>query len=133
MIRVLATKDLANSHPDFEVLKQAFISYKSGTTPIPDIFGKDFPYNRPSAVLQAQLCHVHLKETDSNWPERDDRDHWTSETHLVYCQHLWSEDMFLLVAILTPNAHEIASNETQTMISLANTAERFHATDYSNP
>lgn len=126
MTLVLAPKDLAN-HSEFPALKNIFISYKSSGT-LPGYLGKDVPYDRPDSAKKAGLQHIHLADNNQPWPDWVPQGARTSDKHLVYCEHYFCPGVFLFVAVLEPNAHDLA-NDSQIMITLSQIAEKFHATD----
>ena len=128
MICVRAPTELACS-PGYDDLKQAFIDYKSGRC-LPDIIGKDAPYHRPQSAADALLEHIHLSHSASGWTARHSQAKRTSDKHLVYCRHYFSQNNYLLIAVLDPNAHELADKVTF-MCGLVEVAEKFHAIDYS--
>jgi mRNA interferase YafO len=95
---------------------------------LPDLFGRDVPYNHPNtlpSVKAEELWHIHLLDGESSWPahckKQDDK---TSDDHLVYCPPYQTPHCFLLIAILSPDAHAQAL-KNQVMLDLAKMAENF--------
>lgn len=129
-MRVFGTRPLVEAHHDYGIMRDAFINYKSGLT-LPSIIGRDVSYNRPQSALTAGLHHIHLKEPGSNWLPFMKQDQRTSDTHLIYCQHYYVKDAFLLIAVLAPNAHE-QGRRTSIMARLAEVAENFHGQDLTS-
>lgn len=55
------------------------------------------------------MQHIHLIEP-CNWPANILQFNRTSDTHLVYWQGFWDRDCYLLIQILSPDAHNKARN-----------------------
>jgi mRNA interferase YafO len=111
---------------DLIALKEDFKRYKESGVP-PSLFGRDAKYNHPNTlpiVRQEKLSHIHLEEPDKPWPVRAVQFSKTSDVHLVYCRGFHDEDCFLLMALLSPNAHDQALNRT-IMYNLGKMAEKF--------
>ena len=107
-------------------LKDDFKRYKE-TGILPSNFGRDAQYNHMdtmSIVKQEQIAHVHLDEPDNSWSIKSVQFNRTSDTHLVYCQGFYQENCYLLMALLSPNAHEQAWNRN-IMHNLGKMAEKF--------
>lgn len=130
MIRVFKSQVIAqqlNVH-ELNQLATDFKRYKS--TGIPAIyFGRDVPYDHPHTlhgVRNERIMHLHLAEGARYWPDRQVQFGRTSDHHLVYCQGFYNADYFLLMAILRPDAHVQARNNS-IMSKLATMAAKFHA------
>jgi mRNA interferase YafO len=128
-IRIFHHEDLARRLTAVELttLKADFKLYKE-TGVVPDNFGRDALYNHPNGlpiVKAEELSHIHLADADNPWPLRILQFNRTSDVHLVYCQGQTHEECYLLMAILSPNAHEQA-NSRDIMFKLGTMAERFH-------
>lgn len=127
-VRVFFHKDLKERLTDAEqaALKADFKQYKE-TGVVPDTFGRDAPYNHPNSlpiVKAEKLSHIHLGDPDNPWPLHIVQFNRKSDVHLVYCQGHTDENCYLLMAILSPNAHDLANNRT-IMFNLGKMAERF--------
>lgn len=107
-------------------LVQDFKSYKT-TGDLPDTFGRDVPFDHPHTLplaLQERVFHLHLASAIAAWKSETPQYSRTSDEHLVYCQGALEEDCFLLIAILSPDAHQQAK-DNNVMHKLARTAELF--------
>lgn len=107
-------------------LVQDFKQYK--TTGIrPPEFGRDASFDRPSSVKQAELQHLHLKDsTSANWHLKTLQFNMTSNTALIYCHGFFDKNKFLLLGFLE-GAHQTYQNSPHYLPSLAEIAERFRA------
>lgn len=113
---------------ELRALVEDFKAYKQ-TGLLPDTFGRDAPYNHPNGlptVKAEQLSHLHLCDAEEPWPRRAAQFRRTSDIHLVYCQGFSDESTYLLMAILAPDAHAQARDNTR-MYHLAKMAERFRS------
>lgn len=120
--------------PELEkTLLEDFRTYKS-TGMLPDYFGRDTVYERPSDIQDAGLWHIHL-EIDGNKfkappASADLQDpkvmQWyrTSDTALVYAKGLIDENSYSLIAVFMPPAHQKAQDEARMRI-LASYARDF--------
>mgnify|MGYP000483505978 CR=1 FL=1 len=111
---VPALKD--NAHA--QMLAKDFRRFKQGLAVEYMSMGKDVPFHYPSSAVMAELQHVHLIPLDSHYQ--------TSDEFLVYTQGFNNPECYLILAIFSPNAHEI-SNDTLLMASLADVAENFRS------
>jgi mRNA interferase YafO len=130
MIRVFKSTVMIKSLTDEELtqLVDDFKQYKMTDIP-PEYFGRDVPYDHPNSlpsVLAEELQHLHLGSEDEPLPLRNIQFHRTSDVHLVYCQGAMNSDCYLLMAILKPNAHDLANNR-EVMFKLATMAEKFRS------
>lgn len=126
-IKVYKHKILSNSLTDNELqsLTKDFRAYKA-TGLKPDIFGRDEAYDHPntSQLLRSEeVRHIHLASIDNPFGNPA-QFYQTSDTHLVYCQGWNHPNHFLLIAILSPDAHEQSRNGT-IMYNLGLIAEKF--------
>ena len=111
---------------DLEALKEDFRQYKESGIP-PGNFGRDAEYNHPNtlpSVRQEKLAHIHMEEPDRPWNPDAVQFSKTSDTHLIYCRGFIEESSYLLMALLTPDAHAQALNRT-IMYNLAVMASKF--------
>lgn len=128
MIRVFKSKPLREALTEQEQadLVSDFKRYKSGEV-VPDAFGRDVPYdhlNTPDILKSEEVQHIHLLSKEIDWPMHTIQFSKTSDTHLVYCQGFSCPDTYLLMAILSPDAHEQAWS-TQVMLPLGEMARNF--------
>ena len=105
---------------DLRSFVDTFKHYKADTITLPGSFGKDVPYSETGAAKDSELWHMHLAE-GVPFPTTQRQDSRTSDRHLVYCQGIFNENSYFLLAILDPDAHSRA--RTGEMASLADLAE----------
>tara|TARA_Y100001951_G_C11267707_1_gene256699 strand:+ start:41 stop:436 length:396 start_codon:yes stop_codon:yes gene_type:complete len=127
VIRVFTSKvlDEALTPAERTALIQDFKQYKTGV--LPALFRKDVPYDHPlnlDIIKQEQVRHIHLAENGTGFPILTAQFKRTSDTHLVYCRGFTSENCYLLMAILKPNAHDLAKSN-QLMYKLGLMAQAF--------
>ena len=80
---------------------------------LPALFGKDVPYDHPfnlDIIKQEQVRHIHLAAIGTGFSIFITQAKRTSDTHLVYCRGFTNEHCYLLMAILRPNAHDLAKS-----------------------
>ncbi len=131
-IRVFHHKSLELLFSDLELdlaaLKDDFKKYKESGK-LPGNFGRDVLYNHPNTlpiVLQEKISHIHLEDPDKPWHFRTLQFNRTSDIHLVYCRGFYNENCYLLMALLSPDAHNQALNRT-IMFNLGKMAEQFRS------
>lgn len=112
MVAVFTSKIIEQSMPEEQLkdLVEDFRDYKS-TGQRPENFGRDVPYDSDvtlKIVSEGAVQHIHLKDAESNWPLRAMQFQMTSDCHLLYCQGAMNDDHYLLIAILEPDAHQLA-------------------------
>ena len=93
----------------------------------PDHFGSDVPYDHPHTlpvILAEEVQHIHLGNEDRPSPLHKVQFYQTSDIHLVYCQGALDSSCYLLMTILSPDAHEQAKSR-DTMFKLGIMAEKF--------
>ncbi len=111
---------------DLPALKDDFRRYKEAGT-LPSNFGRDAEYNHPNGlpiIRQEKVSHIHLEESDNPWNARTVQFNKTSDTHLVYCRGFYDENCYLLMALLSPDAH-IKARDNSIMFNLGKMAEKF--------
>ena len=110
-VKVSVHRDLSN-YPAIKLLAKDFSGYKRNIL-VPDYFGRDGDYLRPKECCEEGVWHLHLCETT---PPPDT---WTcirnlfsrkSDIHLVYCCGFYDPNHYLLITVLTPDAHRQANN-----------------------
>jgi len=126
LIRVLVSRALEEALTEYEIksLVAEFKCYKEGIS-LPSTFGKDVPYNHThtlSTVKSEEIYHIHLDSDE--YPGNIPQEMRTSDNHLVYCANFYSTDIYLLMAILQPNAHQQA-RDNSIMLNLAQMANNF--------
>ncbi len=114
------------SPTEMTALQSDFKNYKA-TGKVPDTFGRDALYNHTNSlpiIKSEEVAHIHLTDNDNPWPLHTLQFNRTSDEHLIYCQGYFDKNCYLLMAILTPDAHEQALNRT-IMYNLGKMAEKF--------
>jgi len=114
------------SQSELEQLTKDFRQYKQTGIPA-DTFGRDALYDHPHtlpSVRQAELRHLHIIEVSKGATPNSNQYYRTSDDHLVYCEGFFNSDDYLLISILSPNAHEQARTNG-VMFKLAEMAEDF--------
>ena len=109
-----------------EALVADFRHYKESGE-LPDTFGRDVGYDHPHTyplVKAEQVAHIHLTDGEHPWPGRMLQFHRTSDIHLVYCPAASHRDVYLLIAVLAPDAHQQATDNNQ-MAKIGVIAEQF--------
>ena len=128
MIRVFKTDLIREQMSDAHLSQLAadFKRYKESGVPA-EHFGRDAPYNHisslPSVRFQ-ELQHLHLLTQPLGKSRSSRQFNRTSDNHLVYCQGFYSNEVFLLIALLSPNVHEQARNN-HIMLKMAKISELF--------
>ena len=115
----LAAAELFALTADFKQYKQ--------TGAVPATFGRDVAYDHPynlPIVIQEELRHIHLLDPSAPWPIKKIQFHKTSDIHLVYCQGAINSNCFVLIAVLSPDAHNQA-RKNDMMYKLGKIAELF--------
>ncbi|VAW51425.1 hypothetical protein MNBD_GAMMA06-1195 [hydrothermal vent metagenome] len=111
---------------ELEQLEKDFARYKETGIPA-DCFGRDVLYNHVNSlpsVLSAELKHIHLLPSAHKSVNTTRQFNKTSDNHLVYCNGYYSNEAYLLIAILAPDAHA-QSRKNNVMFKLAQIAENF--------
>lgn len=121
-IRALLTAD------QLAQIKEDFRRYKE-TGDLPDTFGRDVPYDSDvtlDSVRSEEIWHLHLSGEDTSWSINLVQFSRTSDTHLVYCEHALYPGIYLLITLLSPDAHSQARNNN-VMTHIAEVAKRFRS------
>ena len=108
ILRQLTSEQLEQLVTDFRTYKEAGL--------LPDTFGRDVKYDHPHTYPLVRAEHP--------WPVHYVQFKRTSDIHLVYCQGASNPEHYLLIAILTPDAHEQA-RQNNVMANIGKMAERF--------
>ena len=111
---------------ELDALVGDFKSYKL-TGNAPESFGRDVPYDHPNTlpiVLAEEIQHIHLGSEDKPLPLKKIQFYQTSDIHLIYCQGAIDDNCYLLMTILSPDAHEQAKSRN-IMYKLGIMAEKF--------
>ena len=126
-IRVFKSVIIREQLTDIEInaLVDEFKAYKQGI--LPDTFGRDVLYDHPhnlAIVKNEEVRHLHLSDDEQGWKSDIIQYYRRSDNHLIYCPAAMTENCFLLIAILNPEAHQKAK-DNDTMWKLGKMAENF--------
>ncbi len=93
----------------------------------PEIFGRDAPYEFPSSVRQAELQHIHVKDSSSKRWNLEKLDFYkTSDSSLIYCKGFMNSNYYCLLGFLV-NAHLTCRRNPTYLLHLAEIAEGFRS------
>ncbi|TPD93606.1 hypothetical protein FJP68_14555 [Pantoea vagans] len=117
--------------PELETsILQDFQRYKA-TGELPNYFGRDVAYTQPHSAFRSGLMHIHLCLPPNSFPKKRPqsdrvckRDDPEQDACLVYVQGELYEDRYSLIAIMHPNAHEMA-RQHDVMSYLSRVAQEF--------
>jgi len=116
------------SIPNSQAIVDKFKNYKT-TSLVPSDFGRDGNFSEHNGCREHKVFHLHLKTEaaikDRKWYSSNPY-YRTSNTHLIYCQGSVYLNRYLLIAILSPNAHELA-RKNDIMGRIADTAWKFRS------
>ncbi len=107
-------------------LSKDFAQYKNNGIPA-DYFGRDALYNHINSsplVLSSELRHIHILTPANASTDKRRRFNKTSDDHLVYCNGYYSKQAYLLISLLSPDAHAQSRNNN-VMYALAQMADKF--------
>ncbi|UIW10334.1 toxin [Flyfo siphovirus Tbat2_3] len=69
-------------------------------------FGSDGGFERSYEAMAANIKKIHLKlDGDPPWPPGCSLSQRTCDNYLVYAKHLYNDEHYQLLAIISPNAH----------------------------
>ena len=111
---------------ELDALVDDFKSYKL-TGNAPEHFGRDVSYDHPNTlpiILAEEVHHIHLGNKDKPLPLKKIQFHQTSDVHLVYCHGALNNNCYLLMTVLSPDAHKQAKTR-DIMYKLGVMAEKF--------
>lgn len=128
MMRVFKSAHITEllSNEELQQLVADFKQYKNTGVP-PARFGRDALFDHPHtlpSVLAERIMHIHVDDGEQNWDQRNSQYSRTSDYHLIYCQGFNDSECFLLMTILSPDAHAQERNNN-IMSNLARMAEKF--------
>lgn len=119
ILQALSAEQLEQLTTDFRIYKETGL--------LPDTFGRDVKYDHPYTyplVRAEEVSHIHMTDNEHLWPLRLVQFKRTSDIHLVYCQGASHPEHYLLITILTPDAHNQA-RQNNIMAKIGKMAERF--------
>ncbi|AMF94500.1 hypothetical protein AL536_13600 [Vibrio fluvialis] len=103
--RVFLSEGIDWTTPGNEQLVDDFKKYVIDKK-LPTSFGRDAPLNRPKDALFAGLFHLHLGDFNRHTFQY----HRTSDDWLIYAKGLYDSNMYLLIDVLSPDAHKQSNN-----------------------
>lgn len=140
-VTVYGTESLKKAVPNYDQLAADFKSYKEGLL-VPDYFGLDGDYADNIRCKEEEVWHLHLAEANSEplWSTAPQQgrptyqypstqrppEKRTSDKHLIYTRGYMDRDAYLLIAILSPDAHKQA-RQNNVMLPLADIAADFRS------
>lgn len=108
-------------------LRTEFATYKETGLPS-DLLGRDAPFDFPPFAVEANVHHIHINPgNDKSWHRRQENYHRTSNHYLIYTEHLWDSDRFLLMGLVTPAHQKMPASDNRLLSHFAEVAEDFHA------
>lgn len=123
--QVLIAQDVANALDESGVgsdrFKGDFTDFISGSR-IPSYFGRQGDFNRPPSAVTAELQKIHIRVKGS-WSDNLRLYDRTSDSMVVYTRHFFHPHVFLILAFLHPDAHEMSQNYIR-IGTLADMADR---------
>lgn len=70
-------------------------------------FGSHGGFERSYEAMAANIKKIHLKlPGDKPWPAEYSISQRTCDNYLVYAKHLYNDEHYQIVAIISPNAHD---------------------------
>ncbi|ENL3124946.1 type II toxin-antitoxin system YafO family toxin [Escherichia coli] len=83
-------------------------------------FGSLGGFERNYDAMAANIRKIHLKlPGDKPWPPEASLSERTCDNFLVYAQHLYIDEHYQILAIISPNAHQQADSMLPQLIKLA--------------
>lgn len=71
--------------------------------------GADGRWESNAKLCQSLISKIHIRmPIEPEWNKRTPQIQRKSNHYLVYCQHWLNPDRYQIIAIMSPNAHEIA-------------------------
>lgn len=117
-----------SKYPGFEQQLVAEFKYCKDRNITTDIFGNDAAFTFPSAAVDAQLFRIHIKlPGEKPWPPGTTDFKKTSDTYLIYAQHMWEPTHYSIMGVVTPAHTLMSSRNTQLIVHFAECAEQFHS------
>ncbi|WP_345852543.1 type II toxin-antitoxin system YafO family toxin [Shewanella algae] len=121
-VKVFKTTSALWNNPAIAPVVEQFKKYKNQMH-VPTTFGRDAPLVRPSEAKYAGLQHIHLGVFNPiNYQYSRTSDSW-----LIYATGFMNQNHFLLIDILSPDAHNKA-NSIDLMNKYINLASKFRET-----
>ncbi len=94
------------------LLHEMHVFLASDKTIIPDLFGRDAPFERNRAAMDEKIRHLHFcfrSEWTIKW-QRKTQYHRTSDNFIIYVPHWRFDNWFCILAVITPEAHRRINN-----------------------
>ena len=127
---VIAPRPLQED-PNLGPLISDFKDYKNGVSPPFPVFGRDVESTENQQLKLSKVSKVHVLQEEGMYDKNKTQfNNTTDSCHLVYCEHYRDPSILCVLAILAPDAHLKARDNT-TLNQLINIAERFHEQDPS--
>ncbi|EIX9337709.1 TPA: type II toxin-antitoxin system YafO family toxin [Klebsiella pneumoniae] len=82
-------------------------------------FGSHGGFERSYEAMAANIKKIHLKlPGDKPWPPEYSLSQRTCDNYLVYAKHLYNDEHYQIVAIISPNAHDQIDSLLPSIIKL---------------
>lgn len=82
-------------------------------------FGSHGGFERSYEAMAANIRKIHLKlPGDKPWPPEYSPSKRTCDNYLVYAKHLYNDEHYQILAIISPNAHEQIDSLLPSIIKL---------------
>jgi len=82
-------------------------------------FGSHGGFERSYEAMAANIKKIHLKlPEDKPWPPEYSLSQRTCDNYLIYTKHLYNDEHYQILAIISPNAHEQIDSMLPAIIKL---------------
>lgn len=82
-------------------------------------FGSHGGFERSYEAMSANIRKIHLKlPGDKPWPPEYSQSQRTCDNYLVYAKHLYNDEHYQIIAIISPNAHDQIDSILPSIIKL---------------
>lgn len=83
-------------------------------------FGSHGGFERNFDAMAANIRKIHVKlEGDTPWPAECSISERTCNNYLVYAQHLYDDEHYQILALISPDAHQVIERMLPSIIKLA--------------
>lgn len=83
-------------------------------------FGSHGGFEKNYDAMAANIRKIHVKlEGDTPWPPEYSLSERTCNNYLVYAQHLYEDEHYQILALISPDAHQVIDRMLPSIIKLA--------------
>lgn len=83
-------------------------------------FGSHGGFEKNYAAMAANIRKIHVKlDGDAPWPAELSLSERTCNNYLVYAQHLYEDEHYQILALISPDAHQLIDKMLPSIINLA--------------